>query len=78
MKAKIKLEKGETIEQAEERFKKAFKAKNVNNLTEKYDEDVFNEFHAFVVKNHKKLLESLAEEIKDEIIKHAAIHGYHK
>lgn len=67
MKTKIVLERGETLQEAEEKLEKALKIKKECSHGEQYCDPVLNEFHDQIETEHKKLLEKLAEGVKAEL-----------
>lgn len=73
MKVKIELEEHEHIHDAEEVLEKALSAKKDCSGTEKYSDPFINEFHDHICNQHAKLVESILEEVKKEIIHDA--HG---
>lgn len=63
----MKLNNGETIEQAEENLEKALKAKKECSHGERYCDPAMNEALEHVEKRHADLLKSILEEITTEI-----------
>lgn len=71
MKIKVELEKDETIEGAEAFLVKSVSAKHECSGGERYAEDYLNELEAHVCKEHRKVLDRIAEELTAEVILHA-------
>ncbi len=67
MKVKITLDENETIEQADELLEKALVMKKDCSHGERYSDEYLNEFHEHVCKRHAELVNSLIEEVQQEI-----------
>jgi len=67
MKFKVELGKGETIEDAEKVLEKALNTKRECSHGEQYCDPALNEFHELVEARHKKLVEQILQDIKNEI-----------
>lgn len=67
MKTRVILEKGETLQEAEDRLEKALALKKECSHGEQYCDPALNEFHDNIETQHKELLAKLSEDIKAEI-----------
>lgn len=69
MRVRIDLEPGETIEEAEEKLAKAILTKQElrEELAERYDDPVLNEFHDHVTNEHLKVLDNIRALVSQEI-----------
>lgn len=67
MKIKVNLEKGESIEDADQFLEKALKLKKDSKEPERYHDQAFEDFVSEIDVQHKKLLEDLLEDIKVEL-----------
>lgn len=73
MKIKVELEKGETLQQAEESLEKAVKAKIKSRAkqdkNEKYVDEAVEDYHRIVVEHHQKLVNKVIKDIKGTLEK---------
>jgi hypothetical protein len=77
MKIKVDLDKGETLEQADEQLEKALKAKKECVHGEQYDDDIYNALHEEICQHHSsKVLDVIKKELR-EVIKNACISKYY-
>lgn len=67
MKVRVDLDKGETLEQAEEKLEKALeikrKVKEEQYARESYKDSHFDEFHDYLTSEHEKLASNVLAEI---------------
>lgn len=71
MKIKVELDKNERIEDAEEFLVKSVATKQECSGDERYADDYLNEFESYIVSEHRKVLDRIAEEISAEVTLHA-------
>lgn len=77
MKVKVDLDKGETLEQADEKLEKALKAKKECVHGEQYDDDIYNQLHEEICQHHAtKVLDPILQELR-EVLKNARISTDH-
>ncbi len=67
MKLRVELDKDETVEQADELILKAVQAKHECSGGERYADDWLNELEGYVLAQHRRVLDQIAEEIAQEI-----------
>lgn len=67
MKAKIFLEKGETLVDAEETLEKALKRKQECSGGERYCDPAVNEFHDYVEERHESLVQNTLKDLTNAI-----------
>ena len=74
MRAKIYLEKGETLGDAEDQLEKALNVKKECSHGEQYCDPALNEFHDLIESKHKKMLKNVIGEIRGVVLKDISTH----
>lgn len=67
MKIKVELQKGETLEDAEELMEKALKAKSECDHGERYSDEALNEAHDLICSRFQNLLNNINLEVGEII-----------
>ena len=69
---KVILDKGQTLEEAEQLLLKSIKKKTECTGKEVYSDSMLNEFHDQICEKHRKLLNKIEKEITQEIERNVA------
>lgn len=67
MKVQIHLDKGETLESAEELLSKSLKKKQECSHGERYHSEYLNDFHDYVMNENVKALDDILSQVSDLI-----------